>query len=133
MNIKYLNMQLDFSHQFENFITTFNSVTSNTFTGISETGSGAFGLLVSFGLVKALSVAGTYALLVVFMLFAIMFIFDFSIADLVDVIKNSLSESEEERAERLDKKRKAKEEKEERKLEKMKEKEEKRLNNVYLR
>ena len=130
MNIKYLNMQLDFSHQFENFISTFNSVTSNTFTGISETGSGAFGLLVSFGLVKTLSVAGTYALLVVFMLFAIMFIFDFSIADLVDVIKNSLSESEEERAERLDKKRKAKEEKEERRLEKMKEKEEKRLSKM---
>ncbi len=130
MNIKYLNMTLDFSHQFEGFINTYNTVVSNSFTGISEIGSGAFGLLMSFAFVKALSVAGTYALLVVFMLFAIMFIFDFSIADLVEAIKNGLSESEEERAERLDKKRKAKEEKEERRLEKMKEKEEKRLSKM---
>ena len=130
MNIKYLNMALDFSHQFEGFINQYNTVVSNSFTGISEIGSGAFGLLMSFAFVKALSVAGTYALLVVLMLFAIMFIFDFSIADLVEAIKNSLSESEEERAERLDKKRKAKEEKEERRLEKMKEKEEKRLSKM---
>ena len=130
MNIKYLNMQLDFAHQFEGLVNTYNTVVSNSFTGISEVGSGAFGLLMSFAFVKALSVAGTYALLVVLMLFAIMFIFDFSIADLVEAIKNGLSESEEERAERLDKKRKAKEEKEERRLEKMKEKEEKRLSKM---
>ena len=129
-NIKFLDMSLDFQHQFENLVNTYNSVISNSFTGISEVGSGAFGFVTSYGCVKALSVAGTYALLAVFILFGAMFLFDISIPDIVNAIKDSLSESEEERAERLDKKRKAKEEKEERKLEKMKEKEEKRLNKM---
>ena len=129
-NINYLNMQLDFSHQFENYVNLYNGIISNSFTGINETGSGVFGLLTSFWSVKAISVAGTYVLLIVFLLFGAMFLFDITISDIVEAIKNSLSESEEERAERLDKKRKAKEEKEERKLEKMKEKEEKRLNKM---
>ena len=100
-----------FSYNFDEFINTFNLVIANSFTGIGETGSGLCGVFFSYFLVKMLSVSGTYVLLGVFIILGIMFLFDITIADIAEKIKESFTESEEDREERLERRKQRQEEK----------------------
>ena len=125
-NMSLIDTTQSFNVQFETFINNFNLVISNNFTNISVTGSGVLGTIFSYIFVKALSTTGTYVIVGVFILIAIMFLFDISISDIVNKIKESAEESEEEREERLEKRRQRAEEKAALKEAKLKAKEEKR-------
>ena len=125
-NMSLIDTTQGFNAQFESFINNFNLVISNDFINISQTGSGLFGTLFSYFFVKLLSSTGTYVILCVFVLVGIMFIFDITIADIVNKIKESAEESEEEREERLERRKQRAEEKAALKEAKLKAKEERR-------
>ena len=122
-NISLINLG-SFNTQLDSFVNQYNLVSQNAFEEISLLGSGVVGTTLSYGLIRMLSITGTYVIIIVLVLLSIMFLFDISFADIANKIKDSLSESEDERDARLEKRKLRKEERAQAKEAKRLEKEE---------
>lgn len=86
-----------------------NVIGSGNFVGLSQTGGGIIGLISSWCFVSLLDKIGTYIILVVISIFALIMLFNISFADMIDKIQDMWKNRE--KPERKEKKKEEKEEK----------------------
>ena len=86
-----------------------NVIGSGNFVGLSQTGGGIIGLISSWCFVSLLDKIGTYIILVVISIFALIMLFNISFADMIDKIQDMWKNRE--KPERKEKKKEDKEEK----------------------
>ena len=118
MSMNLLISGATFQDTFTSFFDTFKVVISDNYLNLSNTGGGVVGFFFGYIFMSLFSKIGAYIVIAVLAVAGLVLIFNISIADLFESIKDMLSETEEEKEER----KRAREEKRLLKEEKRKEK-----------